>query len=271
MKKWNFVSLIALIGCIGFNYIAVALPIGSQRIVEISEKYFTYLTPMRHTFGLWSVIYVLLVFYAIYAFSYSLLSPEVSIEPDKVAPAFTLSCLLNSAWIFSAHYNYLAVSILIIFLLVFCLVYIYLKLNIHYHDRLNFETFLVRVPFSIYLGWTSLAAVLNVSVFLVSRGITFGDKEPLVAIGVLSLIAFLAWLVAILRNDYFFDLAVAWGVLGIYLNQIERQILYPDKQEILSQLAPITLKIFLVIVAAAIFCMIRSFSKLINHEEIFPA
>lgn len=54
------------------------------------------------------------------------------------------------------------------------------------------ERFFLRLPFSVYFGWITVATIANTTVFLVSIGWDrFGIAEPLLTVAILALNAFL--------------------------------------------------------------------------------
>lgn len=257
MNYWHFINLAALIICVVLNYLLVALPAGKYAVKELSEKYYTLVTPAGYVFAIWSIIYFFLFLYTAYAILNTFTEPEKNRNANRVAPAFLLSCILNPAWLFTAQNGYLGLSLIIMLFLYACVAYIYAGLRIHYHDSLSAETFLIRAPFSIYLGWLSVAVIANAALYLAYIGAKTLVYDPLFMLAALLFAAILAWVFAVVKNDYLFAAAVAWGLFGIYVNQTVMQLVMPEKKKLLEEAAQISFKIFLLAAAASLFSILR--------------
>src|SRR5208283_142777 len=81
---------------------------------------------------------------------------------------FILSCVFNIAWLFLWQYNYIVLSVPLIFGLLVSLIVIYCRLDIGRSKAPLNEKLSVHLPFSVYLGWITIACVANVSSALVS-------------------------------------------------------------------------------------------------------
>jgi hypothetical protein len=87
------------------------------------------------------------------------------------------------------------------------------------------ERLCVHVPFSVYLGWITVATIANVTAFLVSVSWDRFGISPLnwtiiiIAVGTLLTI-----LMLVLRKDIAFSLVVLWAFLGIWIKQSDTTI-----------------------------------------------
>jgi benzodiazapine receptor len=78
------------------------------------------------------------------------------------------------------------------------------------------ETWLVRVPFSIYLGWITVATIANASSLLVYLNWNgWGIAPEWWAVIMLVAAAIIASLVSITRGDVAYILVIAWAFAGI--------------------------------------------------------
>ena len=75
---------------------------------------------------------------------------------------------------------------------------------------------LARAPFGIYCGWIMVAAAANLAIVLASRGIEPGPV--LVSLLILAIAAF-GVAVRLWARNYFFPLAVAWGLTAVAVKQ----------------------------------------------------
>jgi hypothetical protein len=82
------------------------------------------------------------------------------------------------------------------------------------------ERWLARVPFSIYLGWITVATIANVTAFLVVAGWdAFGLAPEIWAIAVIAVAALITLAVLATRRDAAYALVVTWALAGIALKR----------------------------------------------------
>lgn len=90
-----------------------------------------------------------------------------------------LTCILNAAWILVWHYELFALSVAVILLLLLTLLFLYKAIK-SASDRL-FDI----LPFSIYIGWISVASIVNISYYLTY--IEMPLTEPLWTVSLLAI------------------------------------------------------------------------------------
>ena len=72
---------------------------------------------------------------------------------------------------------------------------------------------------SIYMGWTTAATILNISIALSVAGVSDSENGDLAQV-VVSAAAVLAVVAAVTRLDFFFCGALCWALAGIHANQM---------------------------------------------------
>lgn len=81
-------------------------------------------------------------------------------------------------WLFLWHYLYIELSLVAMVLMLITLIVIYRKTR-SVTDPTTGEKWLIKLPFSIYLGWISVATIVNVSVVLEKNNWDgFGLSDP---------------------------------------------------------------------------------------------
>ena len=97
-------NLVAFIGVVVVNALAVTLPLNGRSTGELSDAYPNLFVPAGLTFSIWGVIYLLLGIYAVYQL--------VKHKPyvDRIGWLFVLSSVANMAWIFAWHYELVLLS-----------------------------------------------------------------------------------------------------------------------------------------------------------------
>ena len=80
----------------------------------------------------------------------------------------------------------------------------------------------VHTPFSVYLGWITVATVANVTAFLVSINWDgLGISETIWTWIVLSVATIIATIIILQRKDVAYTLVPIWAFIGIFIKQIE--------------------------------------------------
>ena len=132
------------------------------------------------------------------------------------AGCFRWSSVANIAWIFLWHYEVFPATLPVMLVLLGSLIAIYLRLGTGLTQVSRAETWMVRVPFSVYLGWITVATVANATQLLYFLGWNGGALGPEVwTVIMLAVAVVLAWLMAITRRDVAYLLVLVWAFIGI--------------------------------------------------------
>jgi benzodiazapine receptor len=217
----------AVVGALGatiaVNVLANALPINGQTTAEVSGRFPLLITPPGYVFGIWGVIYSGLVGYAIYQ---ALPAQRDNPRLRRVAMPFILSCAANGAWLLLWHHNQYGLTLGAMLGLLLALITIDLRLGRVRGGALA-ERLLVRLPFSIYLGWVSVATIVNATVTLAAAGWDGGDVSPEAwTAGLIGVGTGLGWAQA-LRGDVAYPFVLAWAFSGVALKNSGVPIVYP--------------------------------------------
>lgn len=183
---------------------------------DVSNQYFTLITPSSSTFSIWSVIYGLLIVSLIVMY---LKRAEAYYEEaiNRMTPLFILSCIFNMSWIVLFSFVLVELSTLFIFGYAIALVLICrLLLTIHEKNR-----WLLPLTFGLYTGWLLIATVVNIATSLVKIDWDgFGLSDSIWAIIILILSAFLVIGISLFVKNAALPLSVAWAYFGIYQNLV---------------------------------------------------
>ncbi len=203
------------------NALASILPINGITTGEVSARYDNLFVPAGLTFSIWGLIYLLLGIFVVYQWIIARHHTTEASFIGKVGAWFFVSCLANAGWIFAWHHEMLNVSLVLMLVLLASLLAIYLRLGTGVKFVSRAEQLLVHLPFSIYLGWISVATIANVSALLVSiRWDMFGLGPQFWTVLVIAVAIGLALIMAFQRNDIFYALVVDWALLGILLKRL---------------------------------------------------
>ncbi len=203
---------------IATNALANALPINGRTTGEISDSYQNLFAPAGLTFSIWGVIYLLLAGHVLYQLGlfHGQAAARSPAMLQRVGLLFSASSLVNAAWIVTWHYDLIGVSVL---LLVTLLVLLILITRLTRRASLSArEQVLVRLPFSVYFGWLTVATIANITVWLVSIGWDgFGIPEPTWAVVILAVGSLIGAGVILHDRDLAYGLVLVWAYLGIWI------------------------------------------------------
>jgi translocator protein len=210
-------NLLAVIVTIAINTLANVLPINGLNTGEISDRFQVYFVPAGYVFSIWGLIYLGLLAFAIYQ-----VLPAQRDNPRlaRIGWLFILSCVANCVWIILWHYLQFTLTGLVIVLLLASLIGIYVRLGIGHTRPSTAERWCVDAPFSLYLGWVSVATIANLTDVLNTWGVAgTGPAAAAWAIALLAIGVALAVAMAYLRRDVIYGGVVVWAFIGIALKQ----------------------------------------------------
>mgnify|MGYP001191790873 CR=1 FL=1 len=208
-------NLLLLLLTLFANYLANALPMAGRLTGEVSNLYPTLFTPAGFTFAIWGVIYLLLLGFGV--FQARFIGKPTPVFLQKSGWLFGLSCMANAVWLPAFHYLQFGLSLLIILVLLGSLLALYLRLDIGRATVSAGERWFVHLPFSVYLGWVTVATIANASILLLQLGWAgqpFG--EVFWTVFVLAAATGVGLWALISRRDVAFALVLVWALYGIF-------------------------------------------------------
>ncbi len=216
MKKITgsqLLTILATVVTLTVNVLANALPLNGLETGVISDRFKIFFVPAGYVFSIWGLIYLGLILYAVYQ-----AAPGRAEDPvlNRIAPYYWLSSLANSIWIFLWHYEVFAFTLIAMLTILASLIMISRELL----GSSGAQKWLVRLPFSIYLGWISVATIANLSqtLYFFNWG-GWGIKPELWAVIMLGAAALLGILKGWLENDTPYILVLIWAFVGITVSQ----------------------------------------------------
>ncbi len=217
----QLLNVITFVLTIIINYAATLIPLGLGNTGYISSLYPNLFVPSGITFSIWGVIYVFLGLFAIYQIRDASKKEKVEMPfLDKISYFFILSNVANSSWILFWHYGLIYLSIIAMLGILLPLIGIYLRLEIGKSKVSKREKWFVHIPFSIYLGWITVATIANVTAVLVSLGVDYlGIIAEVLTVTVISVAVLITIIILYIRKDYAYSLVILWAIFGIYLQQ----------------------------------------------------
>ena len=218
-------NIVAFIAMVYVNYLSNALPINGNTAGELSDKYVNYFVPAGLTFAIWGVIYGwLLVFIVFQIVSFFNKNIEEKVNPiiEKIGWLFVFSCVLNIGWLLAWHYQFVGLSVLIMLSFLSILLFLNYKIGVGKTKISSLEKWISHAPFSIYVGWISIATIANVTALLVNiEWSGFGIDASIWAKIMIIVGAIITCFVLYRRNAIFYGMVVIWAFFGIHLKRTQ--------------------------------------------------
>ena len=217
--RWPLINLVALVITIGVNGLANALPLNGITTGDVINRDPVFFLPAGWVFSIWGLIYLSLLLFVGYG-----LLPAGRRNPrlQRISPFFVLSCAANAVWLFLWHYNLLPISMIAMVVLLLSLIIIYSLLRRHRPTPSRAERVVMWWPFSIYLGWVSVATIANASVVLDRAGWGGWGIGPATWAAIMIVVGgLLATALGIGRADPLYCAVFGWAFVGLALRQRE--------------------------------------------------
>ena len=256
----QFANITAFIITLIFNFLSqsasvLGLELFPYTVAELGEARGVFFLPAGYVFAIWGVIYLGLAAYVIYQGRPSM--REDSIQ-ERIGWWFVASSIGNVTWLVLFVNNRIYLSTVAIVLILVSLLAIYLRLDIGRRQVSRAEFWVVHIPFSIYLGWVSVATIANIAAALYDAG----NMTALLGIGadvwtaiMMVIAAVLALAMIFTRRDVAFPLVVVWALVGIYARPFNTAVFEPVA-DLDIDLVNTTALVLAVVIAAAVIAFL---------------
>ena len=236
----QFLVLFSIIALIVMNYLSNTGLFGGQTNGDVSRRYPTLITPAGYAFAIWGLIFLGLLAFAVYQ----------ALPTQRTNPRFRaigwwviLNAFCNAIWSPLFNTEHIGLALLVILVMLFSLVVIEQRLLV----RKNFggyagtgaallstepdatlpessasalETWLARIPFSMYFGWLTVATILNVAVYLKATDVSLMGLSESAWATVVLIVGILIGAVVFNRfRSVTYILVFAWAYASIAAEQ----------------------------------------------------
>jgi hypothetical protein len=214
-KYLQILNVMAFVSVIIVNILSNALPLNGRTAGEISDALPSFFTPAGYTFSIWGLIYSALLGFIIYQ---ALPSQRHNSFIGRIGWLFIASSVFNVSWLFAWHYGYYLLSVVLMISLLLTLIAIYQRLEIGLSNPglATFDKLLVQVPFSLYLGWITVATIANVASVLVYGGWDgLGIAGPVWSAVMMVVATGVAAVLLFNRRNLTYAAVLVWALVGI--------------------------------------------------------
>lgn len=209
-------NLAALAVTLVLNTLAITLPLGGRSPAEISDSFNLRFVPAGYVFSIWSLIYLALIGFAVFQ---ALPAQQANGSVRATGFWFAPTCLANSLWVVLWQFGYLLLTLPVMLVLLAALIVLYRRLAA-FPAVTRATRWLVHAPFSLYLGWISVATIANASAVLAGLGWDGRPLNPVIwAVVMVAAAAGLSLLMSVRHRDALYSGAIAWALIGIVVKQ----------------------------------------------------
>lgn len=229
------------------NALANILPINGKGTGEVSDSYPNLFAPAGITFSIWGVIYFLLALYVLYQLGFIKSGSRDGNNNllTRIGVVFSISSVANALWILTWHYDLILLSTVLMLVILGSLIMInFMTKNAVLSGK---ERLFIRLPFSVYFGWITVATIANVTTLLVDMGWNgFGISESIWTIVILAVGAAIGIATMFFFRDMAYGVVLIWAYGGILYKHIS-----PDgfDQEYIFVIIAAAICIFLFVMA----------------------
>jgi benzodiazapine receptor len=189
------------------NTMAELLPINGNTTGGLSNRIEVLITPAGYAFSIWSLIYILIGIWIIRQFPKNRHQLPVY---TNTSIAFIIGGLLNCTWILTWHYEFFIASMVVMIAYLISLIILYKQI------KNSNPGFFDLAPFSINLGWVSVATIVNIAYVLKDNGWNgFGYSDEVWTVIMLIIGAGLAVIFKFKESDYLYPLVFVWAFVAI--------------------------------------------------------
>ncbi|MFB2934617.1 tryptophan-rich sensory protein [Aerosakkonemataceae cyanobacterium BLCC-F154] len=235
-------TLITIFATIIVNSLSNFFPPGGRNIGDIANTILqgVLIIPANYAFAIWGLIYLGLIAYSIYQLRPSQRSRSTI---KQVNALVILASLAQILWVYLFTVQLFWPSVLAMLIILLPLIRIYLLLRNNRLQASRERRWFAQIPFSIYLGWISVATIVNVAAALYISGWDGGVINDTGWTAIMLIIAtVIAAIVAIQRGDIAFTLVFVWAEVAIALRNFANPVIWIIA--ILSAIALVAILIF---------------------------
>lgn len=207
------ITILATVLTLTINALASFLPLNGQDTGQIADRFDILFVPEGYVFSIWAVIYTGLIAFTIYQ---ALPSQKNNELLNKITPYYWLSSVANSVWIFLWHYEIFPLTWIVMLILLGSLISLFKLISKSKVKMDKKEKNLVLLPFSIYLGWISVATVANITQVLFYYGWNGWNISDQIWTTIMLGVASILGILMIRReNNIAYSFVLIWAFIGI--------------------------------------------------------
>ncbi len=225
-KRLAIATWIAIIGTLAVNTLSNIFPIGGNTVADLANGRLggVLITPESYAFTIWGVIYVGLIVYGFYQ-----IQPRQRRRASirQVNRNLIVACGAQILWIFLFTLEQFWLSVAAMLVILVALTDAYLVLADAGPSTSQRQLYRAYIPFSIYLGWISVATVVNIASAFYASGFTRLGWEAAAWTATMTAVANLIAAVGMVKQRNFaFALVFVWADIAIAVRHLQTWVIW---------------------------------------------
>ncbi|WP_421659208.1 TspO/MBR family protein [Leptothermofonsia sp. ETS-13] len=223
---WAIATPVAVIAAIMLNTLSNFFPPGGVNVGDLSNTILNgvQIIPANYAFAIWGLIYLGLIAYSIYQFRPVREGDETLRRVDIF---LIVASIAQIAWIYLFTLRQFWLSVIAMLVILLSLVGAYLQLDIGRVQVNRDRKWFAHIPFSVYLGWISVATIVNVAAALYRTNWNgWGMSPEGWTAGMIIAGAVIAAIIAVQRTDMALTLVFVWAYIAIAIRQFDEPTIW---------------------------------------------
>jgi len=217
--------LAAIIGSIVINTISNFFPPDGIDMATLSDRLFpsVQILPANYAFAIWAPIYLGLIAFGLYQ-----AQPTQRHNPSLQRGGYLLvfACISQCAWIYLFLARLFPLSVVAMLGILVPLIVLYQRLEIGKHHVSPTEQWFIQIPISIYLGWITVAIVVNAALAFYSINWDgWGITPAIWAVITIVIATAIGTQVTIKHHDTAYMLVIIWALIAIGIRHIDTPLI----------------------------------------------
>ena len=228
-NQWDFlrqiVTLIAIILAFVINVASNIFPFNGLTIGQISNTLFkeVLIIPANYAFIIWGLIYL-----GLFAFATYQVLPNQRNDPDlrKIGYLLVIASIAQSIWVYLFSFRLFTLSVVAMLVILLPLIATYLHLGTSKTAISRVKRWCVHYPMGIYLGWISVATVVNVACALYAQNWNGWGIPAQAWTVIMMLVAAAISIVTVFQNrDLTYTGVTIWAMVAIAVKNWDNHII----------------------------------------------
>lgn len=212
-------TVIAILGAIVINALSNNFPLNGLSVGAIANTILggVLITPANYAFAIWGVIYLGLIGFGIYqALPRQRYNPQLLKLRAPIIWASVFQCI----WVYLFQLQQFWLSVVFMFGILINLIAAYIWSRSEKNRVSREEKWLAQIPISIYLGWISVASIVNVaSALYASRWNGWGIAPSIWTVLMILIAAIITAAIVVRYRDAAFTGVIVWAFVAIAIRQ----------------------------------------------------
>ncbi|MBT8318515.1 MAG: tryptophan-rich sensory protein [Gramella sp.] len=218
IKRLAVLNFLSVILAIFTNFMAQTGRLNHTTIGEVSAKYSNLFTPADYAFSIWGLIYLALITFSGFMVYQAYSNGKHTAFIKKTSFWFIIANIGTCLWVISWSFDYIGLSVVLMFLILAKLLKIILNNDMEIWDAPFKVIFFYWWPICLFSGWITVASIANMASWLTDigwDGAVFTEVEwTLIMIGIAVMINLS---MIYLRNMREFAAVGVWALIAIYI------------------------------------------------------